>query len=172
MSAVESTIDLSPGERAILAALSDLGARVSRLEADVAKMSAVAQEAGPAISMAVDSVDDLLARHFGSGIEVEERVRVLVRTVERVSRPQALKTLETLIEHMDVLQRLLDSGAFAPGAVDVVSRAGLAVRDANAEAPSAVGLWGLLTAFNEPDVRRAAGFGVRFLRRFGRLIQT
>lgn len=83
-----------------------------------------------------------------------------------------LSQLQTILES-DEFDALMNSGVFSPKTVGIVGQAGNALVDsyeANQADPKTVGLFGLLTAINDPDIQRALGFAVRFGKQFGQSI--
>ncbi|MCA9593326.1 MAG: DUF1641 domain-containing protein [Myxococcales bacterium] len=128
----------------------------------------LAETAPQTLATVADVVDGLIAKGAEAGIDVDERLRVIVRVAERLTSPGALSVAETLVGNLDAISRLLGSGILAPGPVEVVSRAGGALASAGSNgAPKTVGAWGALRSLSDPRVQRALGFALDFARRFG-----
>jgi uncharacterized protein YjgD (DUF1641 family) len=99
------------------------------------------------------------------------------------SMPKLIEALPQLIEVGQQLQPLLQSpefnalmasGVFAPKTVSVVGQAGDALvesYDEHRKQPKSLGLYGLLRALNDPDVKRALGFAAEFGKQFGKHLQ-
>lgn len=66
------------------------------------------------------------------------------------------------------LDRLLDSGALDPQAIEVIAGASRALVATRGSAVDPVGAFGMLKAMGDPDVQRATGFALAFARQFGR----
>ena len=64
-------------------------------------------------------------------------------------------------------KKLLDSGLLDEGALTMAAKAGDALVQTEAAGADALGMWGLFRALGEPEVQKAAGFGVAFARRLG-----
>ncbi len=76
---------------------------------------------------------------------------------------------------MAALVALVESGAFDPAAIETIGKAGdalAACREKTSEKPPEVGLFGLLRALRDPDVRRALGFLAVFGQAFGRQLRS
>lgn len=106
----------------------------------------------------VDVFDDFVARSTEEGIDVVEVGQQLSSAANRFARfiqgPQ--------------FQALLDSGILDPESVEVVGHAGRALAEAGADGKGErAGLFGLLGAMRDDDVRRAVGFAIAFARQFG-----
>lgn len=131
-----------------------------------------AAEAAPGMAATVaDTFDSLVARAGDAGIDVEERLRVLAAVAERLTSPTALAAVREVLDRIDVVQRLLESGVLAEAPVAVVERAALSMAETCAEHPSPVGPFGALRAMGDPGVQRAIGFALRFAKRFGETLQ-
>lgn len=127
----------------------------------------LAESAPGLVASAVDTADGFIDRARSSGIDVDERLRVLARVAERLTSPEALGAVESLLAKVDSLQAVLASGVLDPRALATVATAGDALAKA-ANAPAApMGLWGAFRASGDPEVQRALGFFVRFAHAFG-----
>lgn len=125
-------------------------------------------ESAPALVATVADTADSLAERAGSmGIDLDERLRVLARVVERLTAPEALAAVETLLSRVDSLKAVLASGVLDPQALATVATAGDALAKA-ANGPAApMGLWSAFRAASDPEVQTALGFFVRFAHAFG-----
>jgi len=151
-----------------LAALEAVLARVDRLGPALALLD----HAPGALSMAVDTFDDLAARVAETGIPLHERVHVLLGAAERLTSPAALEVLKVVTTRLNELHALLESGVLDPEAVRVVSLAGRALVASKACECGPVGPVGAARALTEPEVKRALGFAVAFARQFGTALDT
>jgi uncharacterized protein YjgD (DUF1641 family) len=118
----------------------------------------------------VDTADHLLARIQSSGIDLDERARVLIQVAERLTAPEALEAVQALLARLGAIRTVLESGILDPSAVRVVARAGRALSAAAAAEPAPVGAWGALRAVGEPAVQQALGFLLRVARDFGQQV--
>jgi uncharacterized protein YjgD (DUF1641 family) len=137
----------------------------------VARLLELAHSAPLTLATLVDGVDWHLAALRDRGVDIEQRLQILARVAERLTTPAALGMAETLVEHLPNLDRLMSSGLLGAGPIDVVSKAGAALSEAQQTAPAPVGVFGLLRALSDYGVRHALGFALAFLRSFGRAIQ-
>lgn len=124
------------------------------------------------VAMATDTLDSLVSRAGASGIDVEERIRVLAGVAERLTSPVALAAVREVLDRIDVVQRLLESGVLAEAPVAVVEQAALAMAETCAEHPLPIGPFGALRAMRDPGVQRTLGFALRFAKRFGESLDT
>lgn len=135
------------------------------------KALALADQIPGLLAMFGDVADGWVARLQEAGIDLDERGRILLQALERLTSPQALQVLRSLLENVEVVQGLLDAGVFDPEPVSIVSKAGLGLAQVGRESPQPVGLLGLLGALRDPDVQRSLGFAIRFAKRFGEALQ-
>lgn len=127
----------------------------------------VAGSAPALMATVTDTLDSLVARAGEAGIDVDARLRVLAAVAERLTSPTALAAVREVLDRIDVVQRLLDSGVLAEAPVAVVERAALSMAQTCAEHPAPIGPWAAMRAMREPGVQRTLGFALRFARRFG-----
>lgn len=153
---------------ATLALLERIDQRLARVEAFVGRASELEAKLPATLAAATDTVDSLVDRMRESGVDVDERLQILVDVAERLTSPEALRALTALLDKLDLIQHLLDSGIFAEPSVDVVAKAGQALAAAGTESPPEVGLWGAARAAGNEDVKRALGFLIRVAQLFGR----
>lgn len=147
-----------------LDALTRLAGKVEALEA----AADVAVQVPGLFATAVDSADGLAAKLPFDALEAQDRLIRLARITEKLSRPQNLALLERLVDHVFIVENLIESDVLDPGAVSVVGAAGAALRDTRDDAPAPVGPLGLLGALFDVEVQRAISFGLQFARRFVR----
>lgn len=152
----------------VLAALDRIERRLARLEDFVEKADHVVTSAPPMIGTALDTVDSLVRRLADAGVDVDERMRVVLRVAERLTAPEALEAVVALLDKVDVLKSLLEVGVFDEAPVRVVAAAGRALATAAAESPTSVGAWGAVRALGDPEVQRTLGFALRVAKILGR----
>lgn len=119
------------------------------------------------LAMLVDTLDGYAARAQDRGIDLDERGRVLLDALERLTSPAAVATLDAIFNRIDTIEHLLRSQVLDPRSVDVVSQAADALTISRSQPVAPIGLFGLLGALGEPEVQRAAGFAIQFARAFG-----
>lgn len=129
------------------------------------------EQAPSIVATVVNTVDHTIGRMQQGGIDVDARMRNLVRALERLSSDDALTLLETTFERVEQLRAVLDSGILDPASVTVLSKVGQALVQTAAEPVDQVGLLGMVRAMSEHRLRTAAGFLVRFARRVGELLE-
>ena len=154
--------------RSMLAALDRIEARIARLEAAASRVEALERTLTAATASATDTFDDVVDRLRTKGVDVDERLHVLLDVAERLTSSEALAVLTTILGKIELVQHLLDSGIVAEAPVDVIAKAGFALATARADAPREVGLWGAARAMSDDDVKRAVGFLIRVAQVFGR----
>ncbi|HRC54662.1 MAG TPA: DUF1641 domain-containing protein [Kofleriaceae bacterium] len=141
-------------------------AALERIERRLAAVERVALTAAPAaqltstlpgaVAMLVDTFDGIAAKLGDAGVDLDERMRSVVRALEVATAPRAVDGLASLVE-----SKLLE-----PTALAAVSQLAAALADPGAT-PS-VGAWGALRALRDPDVQRALGFLLAVARQFGK----
>ncbi len=168
--ATDRGVDIDARVRAALSLAERLTAPETMATLDRALQAA--ESAPKLVAMATDTFDSLVARAGSSGIDVEERLRVLAGVAERLTSPTALSAVREVLDRIDVVQRLLESGVLAEAPVAVVEQAALAIAETCAEHPAPTGPFGALRAMGDPGVQRALGFALRFAKRFGESLET
>ncbi|MEZ4361294.1 MAG: DUF1641 domain-containing protein [Kofleriaceae bacterium] len=154
-----------PSSEPTSAQLEPVLAALERIEQRLAAVERVAQSIAPtaqltetvpgAVAMIVDTFDGVAAQLGERGVNLDERMRSVVRALEVATAPRSVDGLATL-----VASRLLD-----PAALAVLDQLAAALADA-APAPP-VGAWGALRALRDPDVQRALGFMLGVARTLG-----
>jgi hypothetical protein len=131
-------------------------AAVEQVATAIAPLAGLAATAPGAVALATDSFDALAARLADAGVDLDERMRSVVRAVEVSTAPRAVNGLASLVE-----SRLLE-----PSALAVLSQLAAALAEPGPSRP--VGAWGALRALRDPDVQRAVGFLLAIARQFGK----
>ena len=144
-------------------------ARLERVEASLARIEAVTRRLATlearlpdAIAVATDTLDALISRAAERGVDVDERLALILRAAERLTSREALVGLEAA----------LDSGMLDASAVSVLGKVGRALTEVATEPPRPVGALGLLRALRDPDVQRAVGLAIAVARALGRALET
>jgi hypothetical protein len=122
----------------------------------------VVEQAPALMATVVDVVDSVTARLDTAGIDVDERVRVMLRLLERLTAPQTWAALE----------KVLDSGLLDAGALDSLGRVAEALASTGAMSPPPVGAWGAFRALGDPDIQRAVGLLLAIAKQLGRSLAT
>ncbi len=151
-----------------VALLERIDQRLAHVESTLARFEALEHVLPGALAGAVDPFDDVVERLRGRGVDVDERLRTLVRLSERLTSPEALRALSALVDKLSLLEHVLESDIFAEASIDVVAKGGHALAAARTEGSPEVGLWRAARATSDEDVRRALGFLVRVAQLFGR----
>lgn len=158
-------------ERSVAALLERLDRRLAHLEAAVERIEAQERALPNVIATAMDTLDDVAERVREKGVDIDQRLFVLLDVAERLTSPEALQALSTVLDKLHLVQHLLDSAVVAETTVDVVGKAGHALSTARSEPPREVGLFGAARAMSDDDVKRAVGFLVRVAQLFGRSLE-
>lgn len=155
----------------VLDALARIERRLARVEATLDEVSSLKDRAPALLAMITDTLDQKIAQGRESGIDMDERLRVILHVAERLTTPAALRMAESLVDNLPALEGFLSSGVLAPGPVEVVSKAGAALADVELARPRSVGAWGAFRAMGDPDIQRALGFALAFARIFGKSLE-
>lgn len=158
-------------DRSALAVLERIDRRLARLESVVDRLELLEKTLPAAVATTADTLDDVADRLRERGVDLDQRLHVVLDVAERLTSPEALRAVTTVLDKLQLVQHLLDSGIMAEPAVDVVGRAGYALAAARAEPTREVGLWGAARAMSDDDVKRAVGFVVRVAQLFGRSLE-
>ncbi len=154
--------------RSAVAILERIDRRLERVESIVGRLESLERMLPGAIGGAVDTFDSIVERLRDRGIDVDDRIHMLVEVTERLTSPEMLRALGALLEKLALVERVLDSGILAEPSVDVVDKASRAIAAARTAPIPEVGLWRAARATSDEDVRRALGFLVRVAQLFGR----
>jgi hypothetical protein len=115
-------------------------------------------ESAPTNGGGVEATNALLER---IDRRLDERLRVLLEVAERLTSPEALKAVSSVLDELPLLQQVIDSGILAERSVDVVGRAGHALSAARAEKTRGVGLFGAARAMSSSLPTSRTGAAIR-----------
>jgi len=93
----------------ILELLQKMDQRLSNLENTVQHISQLADIAPDGLAMLADTVDGVAVSWADQGIDIDERVNLLVQTVETMSHPATLKLLSTVLGRSSELEPIFKS---------------------------------------------------------------
>lgn len=128
-------------------------ARLERLEEAVQPL-VQARAAAPALTaMAIDMLDETMARAAADGVELERLFESTKTAVLRMVQIAASPGVKAIVD-----SGILDSGLFDPDALTTRGLLARAVVDARNQPPRRVGLVGAVMAARQPSVQRALGF--------------
>ena len=133
-------------DHSLLSLLERIDARLSRLENVAARADAAANSAPALIATVVDSLDGLASRLASEGVDVDQRMRGMLRVIERLTAPRTAAAIEAL----------LDSAMFDERPRDLPS----------------LGFWGVMRALGDPDVQRTLGLLFTVAKEVGRSLAT
>lgn len=128
----------------------------------------LAPQAPHVVATLVDTFDGLIARARASGLDLDARAHLLAQAAERLTSPEALELLGVMLDRLDAVRGLLQSGVLDPAATRIVGTAGAALSETASEPVTPHGPWDALRALGDRDVRAALGFGLSFARNLGR----
>lgn len=94
-----------------------LVARLERATHAIEALTAQAAHVAPALAVVVDSADEFAARADARGVHVDARLHDAVALLERLTAPETTRALNTLIDRLPQLERLLTLADQAPGFV-------------------------------------------------------
>jgi hypothetical protein len=150
-----------PREDRLLETLQRLERRVEHLDDAIRRLEGATAQVPAVIATVTDIVDGLVERLAARGIDVDDRMRALLRAADHLTSPRAL----------DALASVLSSEILAHQTTEVIGRMGRAIVTAEHEARP-VGVWGLVRALRDPEIQRAAGFLIAMARRFGQELDS
>ena len=127
----------------------------------------LAEQAPGVVAGVTDTVDGVMARLAEAGVDVDERLRVSLEVLDRITDPLAMAQLNRML---DILVRPEFLKVVSGDAVAIVGDASAAMVEARGGAPEPVGPFALLRSLKDPDISRALSVGLRFARRFGRVL--
>ncbi len=133
---------------------------VSKLLDNIGTLEAVLEQAPGMVGMAVDLADELYSNALQQGVDLELLARQGMNAGGRFVE---------LLQSKEV-QSLMQSGVLDPKALDVLGCAANALIESQNQ-PKSMGLFAVLMAGNDPDIKRALGFGLTFAKYFGRNLQ-
>lgn len=96
-------------------ALNRLLDRLDTIEEAVAKLD-VALTQGPAmLAMMTDMADDVYRQAEDEGVNLDERLQLMLQLTERLTTPRTVEVLTQLMDRMDELEQLIELADQAPG---------------------------------------------------------
>jgi len=119
------------------------------------------------VAMAADTMDDVADGLRARGVDVDDRITTLLQVMDRLTQPAALAAVSSMLDKVEQVRYLLESGVFDPAAVRVVAELGQSLAMSGARTPPKIGAFGALRAMSDPDVQRALGFTLSLARSFG-----
>jgi uncharacterized protein YjgD (DUF1641 family) len=146
-------------------------------------MLSIAEQAPGMVVMAVNVVDEVMAKAEARGINVEERFQKIMEISEKLTDPALLSNVDKLFQlnerlpglvamTVDILDEGLQSAAnngFDPKSLfEIAGRANSALTSARLEPAPKVGIIGMIRSFMNADLQRGLGFFMNFLKFFGR----
>ncbi|MCG8418625.1 MAG: DUF1641 domain-containing protein [Proteobacteria bacterium] len=133
-------------------------AALGRLAGHTGAAADAATAAPGAIAAAVDTFDEALARAAERGIDVEAAVSAAIDVVGRLARMLAAPEMQSIIDLLTP-----QSAAAAAALRD-------ALNETREEPGGRAGILALFRATRDPEVQQALDFGIRLLKRLGRLM--
>jgi hypothetical protein len=144
-----------------LARLTLLAARLERTLDVLEPTIDMVRQAPLIIATVVDTFDALVAEGREQGIDVDARVRDALRLLERLTAPETVRAVDTLLDRLPVLASLAPMVDHAPELLDEARRTA-----------RPLGLLGTLGALRDPDVQVAVGVALSAARLAGRHAST
>lgn len=168
-----------------LAMLERLDARLARMEARMDRLGEVADQVPGLAEMGLDVFDEAARRY-----DLDARSQAAVTLLERVSRADTLERLTQVVELLDALPgqvelaldtvdelaadaeaKGVDLSRLVPEGTALLTKFIVAHQAAMASPGEQMGLFGLLRAAREPELRRALAFLVTLGRSLGDQLQ-
>lgn len=85
--------------------------RLERIEQKLDRLSSLTEEAPVMMSMATDSVDELMTRARHKGIDVDDRMRDGLHLLGRLSEPEVNRALHSLVDFVEQAPGLMSMAA-------------------------------------------------------------
>jgi hypothetical protein len=95
----------------------ELDALVARLERATNAIEALTAQVVPALAIAGDSVDEFVSRADARGVHMDSRLHDAAALLERITAPDTMRALQTLVDRLPQLEQLLTLADQAPGFV-------------------------------------------------------
>ncbi|GIV89577.1 MAG: hypothetical protein KatS3mg055_2095 [Chloroflexus sp.] len=109
--------------------LNQMMERMDRLEQHLAKVNALADEAPALVAMATDTIDGLYRDAAKAGVDIDERLKIGLHALERLTDPATLRALAGLSEQLVVLNDLAKQApGFAAMTVDMIDELYAAIK--------------------------------------------
>ncbi|RMF27626.1 MAG: DUF1641 domain-containing protein [Bacteroidetes bacterium] len=143
----------------------------------------LADQAPGMAAMTVDMVDETFREASARGVDLDERMKILLGLLERVSDPATVEKLEAALQFADrapgiaaMTVDMVDEamGDLARKGLDLnqigqaLSALGLALSNAQAQPSTRMSLWKTIGALKDPDRQKAMGFLMTLLKELGR----
>lgn len=138
------------------------------------------------VAMKVDALDEMYREADARGVSVDERLGATLQMVEKLTAPEMMEKLDSLLKLGDQMPGLvamgvdiLDEGmrdasksGFDPASlVETAQAASRALTEAKAEPPANVGgIFAIFRVLRDPERQRGIGFLMNFLKYFGKNI--
>ena len=152
----QPTADAAPASTAAMERLDALAARMDRVLAELEPVAALARQAPLMLGIGLDTFDALVAQGRQQGIDVDARMRASLALLERVTAPETVSQLDTLLRHLGAIT------ALAPMLDDAPALLADAQRTAQP-----TGFFGTLSALRDPHVQQTIGITVAMARAIG-----
>ncbi|MDH3648052.1 MAG: DUF1641 domain-containing protein [Saprospiraceae bacterium] len=167
-----------------LTALSNIIDRLEALDQMSEKLVNSSNQLPQLVSIGVDTVDDLYLTAAQHGIDWEQRFKLILPLLERLTEPKQIAKVEAILDLTDQLPGLISmvidtvddemdkstsQGFDLAKVAELTSNAGGALMAAASEPkPEIHGIFSLIRKLNDPDRRKALGFLMAFLKNLGK----
>ncbi|WP_298819318.1 DUF1641 domain-containing protein [uncultured Chloroflexus sp.] len=146
--------------------LNQMMERMDRLEQHLMKVNTLADEAPALLAMATDTVDGLYRDAANAGVDIDERLKVGLHALERLTDPATLRALAGLSEQLVTLEQLArQAPGFAAMTVDMIDELYAAISKQGVDLEGTVrqgllALRNLLTLMQSEEVKALMSSGV------------
>jgi uncharacterized protein YjgD (DUF1641 family) len=135
------------------------------------------------VAMTADMADEAYRQADNRGVNIEQRLGIALELAEKLTEPTMVNKLNGILAFSDQLPGLIalgmdtldeglrkarENGLEPETMVEWAAQFGRAMREAQAEPTTEVGLFGMLTALRDPDRQKALGFSLNFLKHLGK----
>lgn len=144
----------------ISARLDRLETRLSRLE-PLASVAELAEQAPAILATVTDMVDERIRSLQARGIDLDARVEALGELAERLTEPDSVRALGTIMSTLPALAKLVTGPLVAEETLDVLSKMAHAIAATRNEPVGEAGLFKAWRATRKPEMKRALDFALR-----------
>ncbi|WP_020536564.1 DUF1641 domain-containing protein [Lewinella cohaerens] len=135
------------------------------------------------IAMTADMADEAYRQADNRGVSIEQRLGVALELAEKLTEPTMVNKLSGALAFANQLPGLIamgmdtldegmrqarENGLEPETMIEWAAQFGSAMRETQAEPPTKVGAFGMLTALRDPDRQKALGFSLNFLKHLGK----
>jgi uncharacterized protein YjgD (DUF1641 family) len=170
-------------EEKTLLALDKILARLNTVEEAISGLATVMHQGPGMVAMVADMADEVYRQADNRGVSIEQHLGTALELAEKLTDPAMVDKLNGILAFTDQLPGLIamgmdtldeslrqarENGLEPETMMEWAAQFGRAMRETQAEPPTKVGVFGMLTALRDPDRQKALGFSLNFLKHLGK----